>query len=176
MLLRGINVGGHKKVPMAELRRLATQLGVDEPETYIASGNLLGAVRSAPEATEAAFEQAIESHFGFPVSVIARTAERWLELAEASAFPDAEVEREKLLHLGLSKRPPSPDAAERLEAALQGGERIRLIDDGLWVDFATGVGRSKLTPTLLDRTVGSPVTARNWRSVQKIAELVRRRL
>ena len=53
------------------------------------------------------------------------------------------------------------------------GERIVQVGDGLWIHYAGGVGRSKLSPALLDRLVGSPVTARNWRTVLKLDELAR---
>jgi uncharacterized protein (DUF1697 family) len=51
------------------------------------------------------------------------------------------------------------------------GEKVALVGDALWVDYAGGVGRSKLTPALLDRLVGSPVTARNWNTVQRLGEM-----
>lgn len=175
VLLRGINVGGRRKVPMAELKELAVGLGVESPQTYIASGNLIGDSSESPQALETAFESVLSDHFGFEVPVIVRTAERWWELAEGSAFPDAEAERPKLLHVGLSKAMPQAGATELLEEKAGDGERIALLADGLWIDYAEGVARSKLTPAVLDRAVGSTVTCRNWLTVQKLASLLRER-
>src|SRR6185503_7965183 len=154
-LLRGINVGGNKKVPMAVLRDLATGLGFRQVESYIQSGNLVLAASQAAEAAEAALEQAIERHFGFAVDVIVRTGAQWLRYAAGSPFADAEAERPNWLLLGLSKRPPNLGAADTLRAYAKAGERIEVLDDAIWIDFAAGVASSKLTPAVLDRAVGS---------------------
>lgn len=172
-LLCGINVGGNKKVPMAELRDLATGLGYRHVETYIQSGNLLFATDFGTAAVEVALEQAIEQRFGFSVEVIVRTAEQWRRYAAGSPFPDAEAARPNLLLLAASKRPLKPGAAEALRAAATSGERIEATTDAIWIDFPAGIGSSKLTPVVLDRAAGSTVTARNWRTVQRIVEMVR---
>jgi uncharacterized protein (DUF1697 family) len=171
-LLRGINVGGNKKVPMAELRELAAELEWTEIATYIQSGNLLFAANGKPAALEDELEQALQAHFGFTVPVIVRSADEWLGYAKGSAFPAAEIERPKLLHLALSKVPPKADARKALQGYCRAGELVSLRGDAIWIDFVEGVGSSKLTPAVLDRVFGSTITARNWRSVQAIAEML----
>lgn len=172
-LLRGINVGGNKKIPMAELRALVDGLGWQHVTTYIASGNVVYASAATTVEDEAALEAATASHFGFGVDVIVRPAERWYELAAGGPFADAERDRAKFLHLGMSKAPPLDDAADRLAKYVAEEESVALIEDGIWLDFANGAGRTRLTPAVLDRCLGSTVTARNWRTVQKLAELLR---
>ena len=162
-LLRGINVGGNKKVPMAELRSVATTLGFTAVQTYIQSGNLVFGT----------LEQAIQAHFGFPVPVVCRTLTQWERYAQGSAFPDAETERPNLLHLGLAKSTAIPGAAEALARYATAGERFHLEGDTLWLDYVAGVARSKLTPVALDRAWGSIVTARNWNTVQALLPLLR---
>lgn len=174
-LLRGINVGGHKKVPMAELRALATQLGFDTPRTYIQSGNLIGTTASPPAVVVEALEASLVSHFGFPVDVVVRTATEWLEIAGGGPFPDAEAERPRQLHVGFAKRPALPQAERNLAGYLRGSERVAISGDVAWIDYAGGTARSKLTPKVLDRTLGAVVTCRNWRTVQKIADMIRDR-
>ena len=173
ILLRGINVGGHKKVPMAELRRIAEDLGLEEPRTYIASGNLICRSSLAPRELEELVETALKEAFGFDVAVIVLRSDAWLSLAARSPFPDAETERPNLLHLGLAKRPPSAGAAEHLARYASADERFEVFDHGVWIDFAQGAGRSKLTPKVLDAALGAPVTGRNWRTVQKLAQMIR---
>lgn len=172
-LLRGINVGGNKKVPMADLRTLAEGLGLQNVRTYINSGNLLFRSDLEPAAAELALERAIERRFGFPVEVVVRTAEAWERYAAKSTFPDAEVTRPKVLHLAVAKQPLAKGAAAALQAAARGGERVHALADALWIDFGESVARSKLSPAVLDRHAGSTVTARNWRTVQTLAELAR---
>jgi uncharacterized protein (DUF1697 family) len=75
--------------------------------------------------------------------------------------------------LCLSKIRPKPDAAERLRERAAGGEHIGQIGDALWIHFAGGVARSKLSPAVLDRMAGSPVTARNWLTVLKLEEMTK---
>jgi uncharacterized protein (DUF1697 family) len=99
---------------------------------------------------------------------MARTAEQWSVHAAGGPFPDAESGRPNHLMLCLSKRPPNPDAVERLTAHAALGERVSLSNGALWVDFVGGVADSKLLPALLDKLVGSTVTARNWNTVLKL--------
>lgn len=172
-LLRGINVGGNKKLPMTALRDLATGLGYRHVKTYIQSGNLLFEANLAADAAEAALEEAIANRFGFSVEVIVRTAQQWERYAAGSPFADAEADRPNLLLLGLSKRPLRPGTAQTLREYAKSGERIEARADATWIDFRTGIGSSKLSPVVLDRAAGSTVTARNWKTVQKLAAMVR---
>mgnify|MGYP002372376888 CR=1 FL=1 len=82
-LLRGINVGGNRKVPMADLRALGESLGLKSVATYIQSGNLVCVSSLTPEEVEAGLERAIEKHFGFEVPVIVRTGDQWAAYARA---------------------------------------------------------------------------------------------
>jgi uncharacterized protein (DUF1697 family) len=173
-LLRGINVGGKKIVPMADLRRLAEKLGFEQVATFIQSGNLVFSSEMKPAQAEAALETAIESRFGFPVEVIVRTETQWRKYAAGSPFVEAQSERPKLLLLGLSKQRPKAGAAEALRKAAAAGERVEIRGDAIWIDFHTSIGQSKLTPAVLDRAVGSTVTARNWNTLQKLAEMAQR--
>lgn len=170
-LLRGINVGGNRKVPMAELRALAEGLGWESVATYIQSGNLVFVAKGSPAALERALEQAIADHFGFVVPVVVCTGPQWCAWAAASPFADAAAERPNLLHLGVAKAAPKTDAAKALAPYCTQGERVAVRDGALWIDYVGGVARSKVTPAVLDRCIGSTVTLRNWKSAQAIAAM-----
>jgi uncharacterized protein (DUF1697 family) len=75
--------------------------------------------------------------------------------------------------LALSKAAPKSDAVKGLRERAANGERVIRVGDALWIHFRSGVARSKLSPALLDRLAGSPVTTRNWRTVLKLDELAR---
>ncbi len=167
-LLRGINVGGNRKVPMADLRALGESLGLKSVATYIQSGNLVCVSSLTPDQ----LERAIEKHFGFEVPVIVRTGDQWAAYARGSAYPEAETERPNLLHLGLSKRPVAPAAMAQLQSKMATHERVTVLRDALWLDFSEGVARSKLSPAVLDRAVGSTVTARNWKTVVQLNQML----
>lgn len=171
-LLRAINVGG-RKVPMAELRALCADLGWTDVATYIQSGNIVFAAPGGDAAVEEALEKALAARFGFEVPVIVRTADEWAGYAAGSPFPEVETTAPNALLLAASKRPLSPGAAEALQERARDGELVREKQGALWVHFAGGIARSKLTPALFDKLAGSPVTARNWRTVVTLHEMLR---
>jgi uncharacterized protein (DUF1697 family) len=171
-LLRGINVGGHHAVPMAGLRELAVSLGLAEPRTYIQSGNLLFRSEVPAGELERRLERAIAKRFGFAVPVLVRAATEWAGYLEEVPFPQAAESEPTLVMLALSQAPPAPGAVEALMERAADGERVRETGGGLWIRYAGGSGRSRLTPAVLDRCVGSPVTTRNLRTVRKLNELL----
>lgn len=170
-LLRAVNVGG-RKLPMADLRELADTIGLANPATFIASGNLLfGAAAGDPE-LEARLEAALEKRFGFSVPVMVRSLEEWRGYIAANPFAEAAMERPNLVLMALSKLPLAADAARTIQDRATLGERVIAAGGALWFDYAQGVGNSKLTPNLIDKAAGSPVTGRNWRTVLKLADLL----
>ena len=171
VLLRGINVGSTRKVPMADLRALCDGLGFTQVETYIQSGNLLLTAKGGAAAVEAALETALEKRFGFPVSVLVRTPAQWAAYVKGNPLLEVSEAEPNRVMLALSKAPPREDALAKLRERATPTERLEAAGDALWVHFGQGAGTSKLSPALWDRLVGSPVTARNWRTVRKLAEL-----
>ncbi|MDQ4088241.1 MAG: DUF1697 domain-containing protein [Pseudomonadota bacterium] len=169
-LLRAVNVGG-RKLPMARLRALCEELGWKDVTTYIQSGNVVFAAAAAVE-LERELEHAIARRFRLDVPVMVRTATQWRGYPAANPFPGAAREEPNRLMLLLSKEPPAADAAARLQQRAADGERVSAGPDALWIHFAGGSARSKLTPSLIDRTVGSPTTARNYRTVTKLQEML----
>lgn len=173
-LLRGVNVGGHKRVPMAELRTLAAGLGWANVETYVQSGNIVFRASGKAASLAASLADELRSHFGFEVPVAVCSHEDWLRCAARSEFPDAEAARPKILHLGVttgSGAKLTPKVIAALAPYCQKGERVAIRDGVLWIDFVDGVAATKLTPAVLDRVVGAPVTLRNWNTVRALAAL-----
>lgn len=170
-LLRGINVTGQNKIPMADLRALCAELGWRDVQTYIQSGNVVFVAGAPAERLEAELEAGITRRFGLRIAVIVRDTAAWRAYLAANPFPEASRAEPNRVMLALSKAPPRPDAAAKLGERAAAGERIEQVGDALWVHYPGGAGTSKLSPTLFDRLAGSPVTARNWRTVQKLAEL-----
>ncbi|HMB73226.1 MAG TPA: DUF1697 domain-containing protein [Gammaproteobacteria bacterium] len=172
-LLRGINVGGRHKVPMAQLRAVCLNIGCADVRTYIQSGNLVVTVSVSAAELETKLESAIEREFGFVVPVIARSDSRWEHYVRMNPLiDDAQRDASRVL-LVVSKLPPGRDAVARLRTVAAHEERIEQQSDAIWIYYASGIGRSKLTPSLLDRHVGSPVTARNWRTALRLEQIVR---
>lgn len=169
-LLRAVNVGG-RKLPMAELRALCVDLGWEEVETYIQSGNLVFKAPGKSEEIERRLEEAIEERFGMDVPVMVRTALQWAGYAAANPFPKAAEDEPNRLQLLISKASVKDDAAEKLMERAQAGESVKAAGGALWFHFPEGVGTSKLTPSAIDKAAGSPSTSRNWRTVLKLREM-----
>ena len=170
-LLRAVNVGG-RKLPMADLRALCGELGWEDVETYIQSGNLLFTAAGAAAALETKLEQAIAARFGFHSDAIVRTAPQWRRLAGSNPFPEESGREPNRVLAGLAKSKLAAGAAAAIAEAATGGERVKEADGALWFHYPEGVGISKLTPKLIDRAAGSPVTARNWRTVSALLEML----
>jgi uncharacterized protein (DUF1697 family) len=170
-LIRGINVGSTRKLPMAELRDACAEEGLGTVKTYIQSGNVVLDQGSA-QPVEAALATLIHARFKLDVPVIVRTAAQWDALIETCPFPDAAKAAPKALHLLACKAPPKAGAIEALRERARHGETIAAWGaHDIALHFTGGVAESKLVPTLIDRLVGSPATGRNWNTMLKLQEL-----
>ncbi|MCL3838235.1 DUF1697 domain-containing protein [Aeromicrobium duanguangcaii] len=166
VLMRAVNVGG-ARLPMAQLREVAEELGATDVSTFIASGNLLVDVEDA-EAFDRALEQAIQERFGFFREAISRSPQ---ELRDALAAHPFEIDTEtKANHVYFLLRPPAP---EQVEALLAKGlpDALAVIGRDLHIRYAEGVVNTKLTPAFILKTLGSHGTGRNLNTVEKLTEL-----
>jgi uncharacterized protein (DUF1697 family) len=169
-LIRGINVGSTRKLPMAELRAACAREGFGEVRTYIQSGNLVLDHGDAKHA-ETRLAALIHACFGLDVPVIARSSAQWDKLIATCPFPDEARDAPKLFHLLICKEPPQSGAVEALRERAKHGEKIAAWGDEIAIHFINGVADSKLAPSLIDRLVGSAATARNWNTVLKLQEM-----
>ncbi|MER5846737.1 DUF1697 domain-containing protein [Streptomyces sp. NPDC002012] len=172
-LLRGINVSGHKKVPMAELRTLLTELGHGDVRTHLQSGNAVFSSASDDEnALAADLERAIEKRFGFPVPCLVRDGGYLAAVAAACPFPAVELEG-KQLHITYYGQPVDADRFAGIDPAAFLPEEFRLGDRALYLYAPDGLGRSRLADALSrpSLTKGVIATSRNWNTVVKLVEM-----
>jgi len=161
-LLRAVNVGG-RQLAMADLKRIAGELGLDNPTTYIASGNLLFASRKSERELKKALETAIENHMGKPVGVMIRTARDMAAVAAANPFADQPGSRVVAIFLDASPPKDTVTAAKNVA-----DERIALGRREIYVHYPNGQGPSKLKIPAV-----ATGTARNMNSVAKLAEMAK---
>lgn len=172
-LLRGINVGGNKKVPMAELRALLTELGHGSVRTYLNSGNAVFSSDSHdPDALAADLERAIEKHFGFRVACMVRTGAYLKAVVDACPFPADELEG-KQLHATFFSGPADPERFAGIDIKAFLPDTFRLGDRVLYLYAPDGIGRSKLAEALAKPALlkGIDATARNWNTVKALVEM-----
>ena len=161
-LLRGVNLG-KRQLKMADLKGIGDELGLDNPRTYIASGNLLFSSGKGEASLKKALESALEAHMGAAVGVMIRTAEEMAAVAEGNPF--AGELGNKVVAIFLDSAPPQ-DAAETAKNVT--GERIEPGRREIYVYYPDGQGRSRLAIPAAARG-----TARNMNSVAKLAELAK---
>jgi uncharacterized protein (DUF1697 family) len=173
-LLRGINVGGRKKVAMADLRELLAELGFAETTSLLQSGNLV--FRTA-EKVDAALEQHLEHEVGKRLGIethfFLRTAKEWDAIIEKNFFPEAAERDPSHLAVVFLKDNPGESVVAGLRAAVTGPELIRGQGRQLYVFYPNGIGRSRLTNDLIERRLRTRATARNWNTVVKLAAIAR---
>lgn len=173
ILLRGINVGGHGKLPMADLKAHLTALGAEKVETYIQSGNVV----LTPAVDAQALADRIEAAQGFRPQVFALSLEDWEARIARNPFADRMASADpKSLHVfffdGEIQDPGSdrPRLAPFFQVAAA-DEEFGYTEGALWLWAPSGIGRSKLATTM-EKLAGIPLTARNWRTVEAISALV----
>lgn len=173
-LLRGINVGGHKPIAMADLRALLGDLGYGRPRTLLQSGNAVfeSDGRSA-ERMEGQLEAALRKRFAVDVGVLARTAAEWQAVVDRNPFPIEARRDPARLVLLCTKDTLTAGHAAALREAIVGRETIECGARHAYVVYPDGQGRSKFTLTLIEKTIGMRATARNWNTVLKLNELSR---
>ncbi len=170
ILFRGMNTGG-VRAPVAELRAMAADLGLANPRTLAASGNLVveSAVAVAP--LEDDIEAAMARRFSLEVAAMVRTPEQWAQLIAANPFPqEAEAHPAQVVAM-VMKAGLAPGALAAAQALARDGERVEAVGGDLFFWFPHGQGGSdvfkKATPRLLGMGTG-----RNWNTVLKLADMV----
>ena len=168
-LLRGINVGGHNRVPMAELRSLFEGLGHEHVATYVQSGNVVFDSAAGQSAIVSAIEQAIAAQFGFAVPVVVRSRSELAAVATRHPLAGDEPDEAKLHVFFLADAPPA--AIPGLDPSRYAPDEFVLDGRELYVHYPNGQGRSKLTVARVERAFETTATARNWRTIARLLEL-----
>jgi uncharacterized protein (DUF1697 family) len=171
-LIRGINVGGHKKVAMADLRDLLTKLGFDDARSLLQSGNLIFQAQKRTTAQlESLLEKETEKRLGLETTFFVRTPEEWKTVIAQNPFPkEAERDPGHLVVLFL-KDAPDATKVEALRAAIVGREVVQAKGKHAYVVYPDGQGRSRLTNALIEKKLGTRATGRNWNTVLKLGAL-----
>jgi uncharacterized protein (DUF1697 family) len=171
VLLRGVNVGGHNKVPMARFRTLLGSLGHTDVATYLQSGNAVfsSSKRSAPKLANEV-EQALVDELGVDVRVLVITQARLEQVVQGN--PMAALEDDPThLHVAFLSSPPDTKEAARLDPTPFAPDTFAVVGDVVYLHYPNGMGRSKLDPGKVFNPLGVWATARNWRTVNALLDL-----
>ncbi|MGD0669313.1 MAG: DUF1697 domain-containing protein [Bryobacteraceae bacterium] len=175
-MLRGVNIGGHNKIKMDALRALYASLKLRDLQTYVQSGNVVFRTDERDLVLLARrIEQAIERKFGFRVPVILRTASEMQDVIARNPFAGRdEIEPSKLAVTFLASR-PSDEVLAKVLAVKADPEELRIDGRELYTYFPNGMARPNLSWPLVERTLATPCTGRNWNTVTKLLEMAESR-
>ncbi len=170
---RGINVGGHNMLPMKELRSALERMGCSSVSTCIQSGNVVFTNKEADaDVLQLRIGRMIRSNFGFEPCVLLLTLNQLNAAVAANPFPEGACEP-KTLHLFFMGDETSRVDWDSLNAIKNESEQFRMIGRVFYLRAPHGIGRSRLA-VKVEKHLGVAVTARNWRTVEKVLQMADR--
>jgi uncharacterized protein (DUF1697 family) len=170
-LLRGVNVGRHNRLAMADLRRLLTDLGHSDVRTHLNSGNALFATpRRSTDAIGREIETALDRELNLPVKVVVRTRDELAAVVAGDPFADLVDDPARYLVSFLSAAPHEA-ATDGVDAAQVTPERFAVVGRELYLWCPAGLLASRLPQLFGEARLGVTATSRNWRTVTRLLEL-----
>ncbi len=169
-ILRGINVGGKRKLLMTELKELYKELDFESISSYIQSGNLIfNCSETNTTLIESLISDAIFERFGYKVPVIVKSSKDWKEIIRSNPFTNKEINS---LHITLLKEEPSEVLAQAFESIDFAPEQFRLIGQCIYIKCQGKYHQSKLSNAAIEKHLKVEATTRNWKTAIKLTELL----
>lgn len=165
ILLRGINVSGKNKLPMAELRELLNDLEFKNVQTYIQSGNIILSSNKDKNEISELIKNGIKTQFGYDVPVIIRTIEEWKTVIKNNPFP---IDNPKILGFVFLDQTPKTTT---LDVKGMKDDKYEISNDMVYIHCPSGFGKTKLTNNLFEQKLKITATTRNFKTVMKLLEL-----
>lgn len=166
-LIRGINVGGHKKILMADLRGLFESLGLQDVQTYIQSGNVVFKAKKESNLAHKIAE-AIESKYGFIVPVLIKIQSELSKILSKCPFSDEKREKSYFI---LLKETPSREQVELTSQFSNLDEEFHIEGDCVYIYYALGAGKAKMGNNFFEKKLKVKATARNFRTMAMLLEI-----
>jgi len=171
VLLRGINVGGKNKLPMAELRILLSENGYKNVTTYIQSGNIfLNSAKTVDEINEN-IKLLLKQQFGYDVPVVTLTAEEIKTCFTENPFLKVE-EDVKNLHVTFLNTIPENNLVENIEINSENNDSYTIIGKTIYLHTPDGYHKTKFSNTQFEKKLKTQATTRNWRTTTKLYEMI----
>lgn len=168
-LLRGINVGGQKKIPMAELRELLSKSGLEKVQTYIQSGNVLfQSSEEEKEKLEPLIHNTIKSHFGFEVPILVLKPEDLQKIFNNCPFSKESKANSYFMMLYAA---PEKDLVIEVSKLSYTYEEFKITDNCVYFYCSLGYGKAKCNNNFFERKLKVAATARNYKTMVKLLSL-----
>ncbi len=174
-LLRAVNLGPKRKVPMAELRALMTEeLGYEDVQTLVQSGNVVfSAPRTSAAELGARIGDALEARYGFDVPTIVRTGSQLAKVIADNPFPELAEDRTKV-HVAFADGPTKASLLADVDTEAFAPEAFHVGKSEVYLAYPDGMGRSKMKVPF-EKLLGVRMTTRNWNTVVTLADLLSER-
>jgi uncharacterized protein (DUF1697 family) len=169
-LLRGINLGSHKRVGMGPLRELLVRLGYGDVRTYLQSGNVVLTSPASPERLQRELEQQIAEELGLETRVLVRTRDELADVIERDPLAGV-ADNPRRYQVSFLSAEPDAEVVRELGRVDVAPERFVVSGREIYTWHPDGIQRSKLNKVLSDRSLGVVATARNWNTVTKLLAL-----
>ncbi|WKN30731.1 DUF1697 domain-containing protein [Porifericola rhodea] len=169
--LRGINVGGHRKIKMQELKALLNRQGFHELNTYIQSGNLVfyHADKSAGE-LQTDLETLILQHFGFEVKVLLLSKDEIDHILSSNPYLQDDTDINKL-YVSMLDQVPTSEALEHLQSYSFPGDEFTVLGKTIFLYCGNGYGKTKLSNDFFEKKLKQSATTRNWKTMLKMQSM-----
>ena len=171
VLLRGINVGGNNKLPMAELRTLLSDNGYKNVATYIQSGNILLYSTNSTEKINEHITRLIKQQFDYNIPVVTLTAEEIKKCFLENPYLKTEEDIKKL-HVTFLKNIPKNDLVENLEINSVNNDSYTIVGKTIYLHIPDDYHKTKFSNTQFEKKLNTQATTRNWRTTTKLYEMI----
>lgn len=173
-LLRGINVGGHKKVPMVDLKKMMMEMGFTDVKTLLNSGNVVFKSKkiNASSSIEQEMESALEKTFGFPVPVLVRKGSDITQLVNSAPFADIDVTKDTRLYLTFVKSEPMNVPAQPWYSKDKSFTILKYENNVIHSVLDLSISKTIAAMKILEDSFGKDITTRNWNTVVKLEALL----
>lgn len=173
-LLRGINVSGHRKLPMKELKALYEALGFDKVRTYIQSGNVVfGRGKNTLKSIPGKIAKAILDNYGYEVPVIVCTQQELQSVLDNNPFLDEKGIDKEQLYVSLLDAVPAKGLEEKINADAYLPDRFIVSGKVIYQYFPDGYGRTKLTNNFFESKLKVTATTRNWKTMNTLLDMMK---
>lgn len=172
-LLRGINVGGHRKILMADLKSLLTKSGLTNVSTYIQSGNIVFESDLDAEALEIQIAKLIKDHYGFDVPTLVRTSEEWGDVVNNNPFLTKNAATPiGQLYVAFLSEEPLDEHVESFRELSFGEDKWILSGRTMFIYYAERFSKSKLTNAPIESKLKVTASSRNWKTVTHLKTML----
>lgn len=169
-LLRGINVGGHKVIKMADLKQMFESIELKQVKTYIQSGNIVFESKNDVDFLNKRIQSEIKNVFGFDVPVMLRTHEEFINMIKRCPYEADSLLEGESIHVAFLANELSEKEKDQLLMQKNETEDCYIHEKVVYLFFKNSIRNSKLMNQF--QKLHTPATVRNWRTVNKLKAIV----